>query len=505
MAKLVPSGVLQLPDFAQLDYNLKQQKRQEQLQMDEYMSRFGEIQGNYLAADLEAVQGSYDKVEDVMDKLAADPNSLSLRRELRNAWGEYSQIAGTAKFLADNNREQRALYSTNPDNFAIGSDEAMSLIDSDARSKRSAEQILSMGSNPFALPLAYRYQLGSPTEVADRMFQDFSRIDKDFIQADGSYNQDKINQWANEWLAARYIDPEQKRNAIAYEALRQGKIGENGMLKGRSDLDRIDSPEFESFRDPLLGDYNNSTVGAFMAIVPKKGVSDYQLNQDRLRLAAERNKSLQKNKFFNLTAGRYTLSDRTFNPKTGETIKSEQKGRGFMFPISDMPIQMADGSEITAFGKFGDTEYVTKVVKEKRLNPNTMENETILKEVSMPASTADKAALRRESDGLYDVYMQSITYTGEAKKQEQQADAGGYDFSIARSIAFNQPQQTGEQMMSLSDIESAIPNTDTLTPPVLPETAFGFGAGAFLTPEQRAQQEQKRRELQQGLGVTIIP
>jgi hypothetical protein len=48
MAKVVPSGVIQLPDFAQLDYNLKQQKRQEQLQFDDYLSRFGEIQGTIL-------------------------------------------------------------------------------------------------------------------------------------------------------------------------------------------------------------------------------------------------------------------------------------------------------------------------------------------------------------------------------------------------------------------------------------------------------------------------
>jgi hypothetical protein len=102
MAKVVPSGVIQLPDFAQLDYNLKQQKRQEQLQFDDYLSRFGEIQGNYLAGDLEAVQGAYDNIESVMDKLAANPDDLSLRRELRNAlWSITHKLAGTAQFLAE--------------------------------------------------------------------------------------------------------------------------------------------------------------------------------------------------------------------------------------------------------------------------------------------------------------------------------------------------------------------------------------------------------------------
>ena len=272
MAKVVPSGVIQLPDFAQLDYNLKQQKRQEQLQFDDYLSRFGEIQGNYLAGDLEAVQGAYDNIESVMDKLAANPDDPSLRRELRNAYGNYSQLAGTAKFLADNNRQQRALYATNPDNFSLTSDEAMGMLDSDARTKRSSEQILGLAGSPLTLPLAYKYQLGSPTEVADEMRNDFERIKTDYLLNDGTYNQDGITQWANEWLGARYIDPEQKRNAVAYSALRQGKIGRNGKLTGREDLDRLDTPEFEPFRDPLLGDYTNQTVEAFMATVPKRGI-----------------------------------------------------------------------------------------------------------------------------------------------------------------------------------------------------------------------------------------
>ena len=419
MAKVVPSGVIQLPDFAQLDYNLKQQKRQEQLQFDDYLSRFGEIQGNYLAGDLEAVQGAYDNIESVMDKLAANPDDLSLRRELRNAYGNYSQLAGTAKFLADNNRQQRALYATNPDNFSLASDEAMGMLDSDARTKRSAEQILGLAGNPLTLPLAYKYQLGSPTSVADEMFKDFSRIDKDFIKKDGSYDQDKITQWGNEWLAARYIDPEQKRNAIAYSALRQGKIGRNGKLTGREDLDRLDMPEFEPFRDPLLNDYNNQTIDAFMAIVPQMGVSQYQLNQDALRLAAEQNKQLQKNKYYNLSGGRYTLMDRTFDQKTGETIRSNQKGRGFMFPIEDIPVKLADGSQIISFGKFGEKEYVVKLVKDKKYNPQTRKVEVVLEEKASPASASDKAALSRATEGLYDFYMESLSYSGEPKKERQ--------------------------------------------------------------------------------------
>jgi len=507
MAKVVPSGVIQLPDFAQLDYNVKQQKRQEQLQFDEYLSQFGEMQGNYLAADLEAVQGAYDNVENIMDKLAANPDDISLRRDLRNAFGQYSQVAGTAQFLANNNREQRALYATNPDNFSLTSDEAMGLIDSDARVKRNTEQIMSLASNPLALPMAYRYQLGSPTEVADEMRNDFERIKTDFLLNDGTYNQDDINKWANEWLGARYLDPPQLRNAIAYSALRQGKIGRNGKLTGRQDLDRLDSPEFEPFRESLINDYSKQAVEAFMKIVPQRGVSRYQLNQDALRLAAQRNKAISGNKFFNLTGGPTIFSDVTYDAQ-GKEISRKPKGRGFMFPIEDMPIKFADGSMITSFGKLGDKDYVIKTTKETRENPNTLEKETILKEQVLPATTADRAALNRASKGLYDVYMQSITYSGEEKKQEQQAETGAYDFSIGENIVYGAPQQIGDgDMMSAADIEAVIPSPAPA--PQVPQSAFGFPAGYFLTPEQRAQQDQQRKGLQQSLVdqgiITIKP
>lgn len=456
MAKVVPSGVIQLPDFAQLDYNLKRQKRQDQLQFDEYLSQFGEKQGNYLAADLEAVQGAYDNVESIMDKLAANPDDISLRRELRNAFGQYSQIAGTAQFLADNNREQRALYATNPDNFSVTSDEAMGLLDNDARTKRSAEQIMSLASNPLALPMAYRYQLGSPTEVADRMFQDFSRIDKDFIEPDGSYNQDKINQWANEWLSARYIDPDQKRNAIAYSALRQGKIGQNGKLTGRQDLDRLDTPEFEPFREPLLSDYNKQTVEALMKIVPKMAISRYQLNQDKLRLEAEKNKKLLDNKYINLTGGPMNFFDVTYDAE-GKEISKEPKGKGFMFPIEDIPVETADG-DIVSFGKMGNDEYVIKLVKDKVYNETTRKFEDVYKKKTMRASTADKAALRRSTDGIYDLYMSNLRFTGQpTNKAASQAQAGGFDLGVAEGLLF----QEGPSANDSSNIDTQIGNMAT--------------------------------------------
>ena len=71
-----------------------------------------------------------------------------------------------------------------------------------------------------------------------------------------------------------------------------------------------------------------------------------------------------------------------------------------MFPIEDIPVKLADGSQIISFGKFGDDPYVVKLVKETRLNDRTGEKETVYTEKSGKATTSDKAALRRASDSL---------------------------------------------------------------------------------------------------------
>ena len=460
MAKVVPSGVLQLPDFAQINYNLKEKQRQEMLQMDDYLSKFQEQQGNYLAADLQAVQEAYDNVEDIMDKASANPNDPAYRRELRNAYGNYSQLAGTARFLADNNRQQRIAYQTNPDNFSMASDEAMGLLDTDARTLRSSDQILSLAGNPFMLQPAYKYQLGSPTEVADEMRNDFERIKTDYLLRDGTYNQDGITKWANGWLGARYLDAPQLRNAIAYSALRQGKIGRNGKLTGRQDLDRLDSPEFEPFRESLLGDYSKQAVKAFMATVPEKGISEYQIDQDKLRLEATRNKAIRDNKYFNLTGGSMVFYDQTTNTETGEVTDKTPKGDGYMFPIEDIPVKTADG-DIISFGKLGDEEYVTKLIKKTAYVPALRKDVVFFDKKTTKASTADKAAMRRSTEGLYDLYIEAISFTGDKKNQEQKPAQRVADFDLASGMVFSEEENNGNEMKSSSDVDLAIPESYT--------------------------------------------
>lgn len=209
MAKLIPSGVINLPNFAELQYKLNEQERQKQLQFDEWSSQFQKKAGTYLDADREAVQQSYDQVEKALTELASDPDNVELRRKVREANAEYNQIAGTAQFLADNYRQQWSAYNTNPDQFSLGGENAVDVFNRERTTKRDANQIMSMASNPFTLQPKYKYDMQSPTQIADEALNNFRKNINDYIRKDGSIDEAKAREYITNYMSARYVDPAQ--------------------------------------------------------------------------------------------------------------------------------------------------------------------------------------------------------------------------------------------------------------------------------------------------------
>ena len=83
MAKLIPSGVIQLPNFAELQYKLNEREREKQLQFDEWSSQFAKKSGRYLDGDREAVQTAYGGGENALKELARDPEKTYDVRSVR--------------------------------------------------------------------------------------------------------------------------------------------------------------------------------------------------------------------------------------------------------------------------------------------------------------------------------------------------------------------------------------------------------------------------------------
>jgi hypothetical protein len=402
MAKLIPSGVIQLPNFAELQYNLNERERQKQLQFDDWSSQFTKKSGTYLDGDREAVQTAYGAVENSLKELARDPDNIDLRRKVREANAGYNEIAGTAQYLADNYRQQWSAYNTKPDQFDLGGRNASELFDAERTTKRDANQIMSLAANPFTLLPRYNYDMQSPNQIADEMASTFERNKNDYIKRDGTIDQEKAGKWAAEYLLARNIDPAQLKNAVVFEGVSQGKLGRNGQITSRADLDIIDSEGFAPLKEGLVADYNNKAINAFLKKIPERGISAYDkaVNDQKIaieiaKLNQKATENQRKNKYFGIEPAAYVQ-------RVGENILST----GYMIPIRTAKIPTV-GGEISAFGKLNGKPSIIVEVREKRIGADGVEFVAV-REVGREAKPSDLSTLRKATEGLSDSYFNAL-------------------------------------------------------------------------------------------------
>ena len=286
MAKVIPSGVLKLPNFAELDYNLKRQKTQDALKAEEFSSQFKEITGNYLAGDLEAVQSSYDAVEEARDRLATDPRNVTLIRGLRNAHANHAKIAGTAQFLANNNRDLKANFIANPDAYALSGTEGFRLLNLDANTPRSAEQIILAGASPIEFNPTVA-KMKNYNQVAEEAYKRFLRKEDEFYDANGNLLKDKARDWFKTHMSSNFENEKEVNNALIYEGYQQGLLGDGetastlGYKIGNDDLTKINSKNWQDkFGIGLVDDFTNSALTQFESILPGSNISARDKRKD---------------------------------------------------------------------------------------------------------------------------------------------------------------------------------------------------------------------------------
>ncbi len=282
MAEVIPSGVIKLPNFAEIGYNLKRQKTQDALRAEEFSSQFDEIQGNYLAADVDAVQGAYDAVEDARDLYSQDPNNVDYIKALRKAHSYYAKIAGTAKFLADNNRSLSSDYNANPNKYSITSIDAFDLLEKDKSVKRTAEQIILLGQNPLEFGMSYKSDIADPNKAVNLLLESFDRKKNDYMTAEGNYDLDKVREDFKKIMENRSYLPEEKQGAILYQAFEKDLIGDRSLRNPIRpiDVDLINEPIFQEQNPNLFNDYMDGVVNSAMNFVAEQGVSPYAKARD---------------------------------------------------------------------------------------------------------------------------------------------------------------------------------------------------------------------------------
>jgi hypothetical protein len=411
-----------------------------------------------LDGDKEAVQTAYSGVESALKELARDPDNVDLRRKVREANASYNEVAGTAQFLADNYRQQWSAYNTEPDKFGVSGQEAIDLFNRERSTKRDANQIMSLASNPFTLLPRYKYDMQSPNQIADEMVANFERNKNDYIKRDGTIDQDKAEKWAAEYLLARNIDPAQLKNAVVFEGVAQGKIGRNGQINSRADLDVIDTEGFAPLKEGLITDYNKKAISAFLKRIPERGVSEYDQALANQKLSLEYAKlgaKQRESKYFGIDPAPYV-----------QKVGDKNIASGFMVPIDFAPVK-SKGGQIVKFGKLNGEPYVIENVKVERIDGKGNKFDAF-QEKGRKATSSDLSLLRSATDGLSDTYFKALPSSQVQQRSAAQASASGqFDVTGAiEALGLNEEQapQDGETWSSemFGESQFAAPRVATI-------------------------------------------
>lgn len=178
MAEFVPSTIIQTPDFLGMAQQRQAQMKKEKAATYNYIKDYKQTGENYLEGFIPAVQSMWNGVESAMRDVAADDN-ISTRRALDNAYAQYSQVAGKAKFLTEGYHQNTSAYRSDPSAYGITYDE----YDQTANMYRYTPQTPAtlLGMDEYVVPKAMEFQITAPNEMAKTIYDQIStRLDTDF-------------------------------------------------------------------------------------------------------------------------------------------------------------------------------------------------------------------------------------------------------------------------------------------------------------------------------------
>ena len=265
MADFVPSNIIQTPDFGQLAQGYLQQYRQEEAAKNKYLDSFSKKQGLYLEGDKPAVQEAWNKVQSVID-MVAENDTPETRRKLREAYGEYGQLAGAAQVIANQYRDEVATYKADPSKFSIAGQDFLNSSEEFRLQSRSANDIFSTIDNPFTLPRSIKYDLLNPTEQAKKMVSESRMKLPDFYNEEGELNKSALRAYAERRARAQVKAlPENLEKAKVWGAINQDYI--TG-VDSPQDLDFVNNSLDEDLQLEFIEDYVTELTNNYVDLVP---------------------------------------------------------------------------------------------------------------------------------------------------------------------------------------------------------------------------------------------
>ena len=364
MADFVPGNIIQTPDFGRMAQGYMQQYRQEESAKNQFLDEFDKKQGLYLDGYKPAVQESWDNVQSVMDMVAQDDNPEN-RRKLKEAYGEYSTVAGTAQFLSDGYRKNISAYKADPAKFAIGSKEFLDISDDYRLRKRTRNEMLDEVNNPFSLQRSTKYDLLNPYDQSKQLVSDSQMKLPDFYNAEGQLNQGALRAYAERRARAQVNAlPENIERAMVWGAPKEGYPE----VKSIEDLQMITGLD-QDLKDSFVDRYVDELTNNYMDLVAQQLKTEDKDSKDYLPLKS------------------YNLPVPTSDPNA--------KPMSIEFSVFSEPLS-GNMKGIVSFGYDGDNMMVEEEKLVQKANKKDKELERTIREATDSEEARIKSVLERD-------------------------------------------------------------------------------------------------------------
>jgi hypothetical protein len=355
MAVTPISTPLNVPDLVGYARQLKEQERERQNQLAEYLGKFTKRQGQLLDGVRPEVQKAWNDVENLSIDLEMN-DTPSGRAALGRAYQNYSELAGAGVAYTGSILKETTSAMADPSKFNLGGRNARDIYSQYNTESLSADEIISRASQPFVLDRRIDYKVTNPTEFARKLRKDWDESAQfSFIDPKtGKYNeQDRLN-WIRETTAATLREPDSQKNAAIWSGLTRRQLGSNGEITDYNEVDGImDNPLYNEWVSGFQREVENYTD----LIVPEASVSPFEARQDALSRG-------RGGSNFMFGDGKQTLHapfERQL--EEGESAKITMRGLGTNI---EQPTAPKTGTEFQALGNiYSGSRQITSFGKKK--------------------------------------------------------------------------------------------------------------------------------------------
>lgn len=269
MADFVPSTIIQTPDFLGMAQQRQAQMKKEKAATYDYIKDYKQTGENYLEGFMPAVQSMWNGVESAMREVAADDN-VSTRRALDNAYAQYSQTAGKAKFLTESYHENTSAFRADPGSFGVNFDEYDATSNIYRYTPQTANSLLAL--NEYVLPKRRDFEINDPTTTGGQIYNDLSdRINNEFTNPNtGVINVAAAERAAREILDSRLNAPgsDNLTKAVVWGGIDMGLIGREKQIRNEQQLQFI-LGQPDDRKITMQERYNEAAIQDFLSRIPR--------------------------------------------------------------------------------------------------------------------------------------------------------------------------------------------------------------------------------------------